>query len=191
MWDANGRRPDREIAAPSNPMPVGREFIAECYECQSELWLRTHKGDFYTYQDGAWPEAEDRRVHSQLWHWLEPKQYMKKVKDGFEATAWEPNIHKVTNVIEAMKAITHLDGNHEAPLWTDKPPLYALDDDGKPLPPGEIVIFDNGLLHVPTRSLLPHTPQFFGHNRSAGSSSCTNSGTTRPRSSVYRKSSAT
>src|SRR5262245_35726495 len=118
MWERdNGAR---IIAPPSNPMPVAREFIGELYLVGGEFQLRTHKGDFYVYCGGAWPEAEDRRVHSQLWHWLEPKLYLK----GEDARAWEPNIHKVNNVVEAMKAITHLDGTQEAPLWADEVPLY-------------------------------------------------------------------
>jgi putative DNA primase/helicase len=57
-------------------------------------------------------------------------------------------------VIDALKAAVLLEGG-EAPMWTDRrihPPAH------------DTISMANGLLHVPTRTLHPHTPRYFTHH---------------------------
>jgi len=71
----------------------------------------------------------------------------------------------VSNVIDACKALTHMDATIDASSWIHggidgkggqgASPLFSSE---------EIVGFANGLLHVPTRTLLDHSPTFFSQN---------------------------
>jgi putative DNA primase/helicase len=58
-------------------------------------------------------------------------------------------------VLDALRAAAHLDGSIEPPTW--------LNDAGG-TPAHELLACANGLLHLPTRMLLPHTPSYFNHN---------------------------
>jgi putative DNA primase/helicase len=61
----------------------------------------------------------------------------------------------VGNVLDALAAAAQLDNMVSAPAW--------LDGD-REVPAEAIISCGNGLLHLPTRTLLPHTPTFFTHN---------------------------
>src|SRR5205823_3813743 len=54
-----------------------------------------------------------------------------------------------------LQAAAFLDGKIAPPAW-----LTA----GAGPPVEEIAVCANGLLHLPARTLLPHTPAFFSHN---------------------------
>jgi putative DNA primase/helicase len=61
----------------------------------------------------------------------------------------------VSNVLDGLRGASQLDGAIAAPAWLD----HVLGP-----PAEEIVACTNGLLHLPTRHLAPHTPAFFSHN---------------------------
>lgn len=57
----------------------------------------------------------------------------------------------MSNTLEALQAIGHLGQDITPPAWLK---------DGE-VPASEMVAMTNGLLHLPTRTLQPHTPDFF------------------------------
>ena len=73
---------------------------------------------------------------------------------------FDPKAHDVTEVVTAVRNLAHRpSGQYAPPCWldgADKHPDHAPDD---------IVAVRNGLLHLPTMTLLDKTPNFF--NRSA------------------------
>jgi putative DNA primase/helicase len=146
----------RITAPPSNPMAVARDIVADCFRRDRVLLLRHWRGDFYRYACGVWTEAEDRGIRETAYHWLEKAVYMKAWKNGDEAEPWEPTSRKVNDVIDALKAIAFLDGRTEAPAWLDEASLA--------IPATGTIVMANGLLHVPTRTLVPHSPLFWSHN---------------------------
>jgi len=92
-------------------------------------------------------------VRAETYRWLEQAKYERVTEAGTSLVAWDPTRHKIDDVLDALRAVVVLDG--EPPLWTDG----AVD------PPADaIVSMRNGLLHVPTRTLLSHTPRFFTHH---------------------------
>jgi putative DNA primase/helicase len=56
----------------------------------------------------------------------------------------------------AMRAIVLVDSGRHTPMW--------IDSESNDPPAAEIVSMANGLLHIPTRTLLLHTPRFFTHH---------------------------
>ena len=61
-------------------------------------------------------------------------------------------------MVDALRAVAHLDSRVTAPAWIDDPLFHhhpaAI----------EIVAMGNRLLHLPTRSLAEHTPAFWTHH---------------------------
>lgn len=151
----SGEPDSHEVSPPTNPMGVARELVQALYtHTDGRLVLRAHRGDFYRWDGTCWPEAEARAVRGAAYKWLEDAVYM-KIKDGLpEPTPWDPTSRKISDLVDALKAIAHLDGTVETPAWLE----------GDSWPAGEIVPMGNGLLHVPTRQLLDHTPDFWAHH---------------------------
>jgi putative DNA primase/helicase len=67
---------------------------------------------------------------------------------------FKPKRSHVNDVLDAVKAVTNLDSSNRAPVWLG----------AAPVPANEIVACRNGLLHLPSGQLYPHTPEFFCHN---------------------------
>lgn len=145
------------VPAPTAPSKVARELVKNLYtHTDSRLILRNHKGDFYRWDGTCWPEAEARGIRGAAYDFLEDAVYFKVSKITGKETieSWNPSARKISDVLDALKAIARLDGNIEVPAW--------LEDDSWPA--SEIVPVKNGLLHVPTRQLLDHTPTFWSHH---------------------------
>jgi putative DNA primase/helicase len=140
----------RLVPPPTDPMAVARQFVAERYTDGEALLLRHHRNTFYRYVGDHYPEDDERRVRSELWHWLETAQYAK----GEALVPFEPNRHKIANVLEALKAIGHIAEGVQPPVWLEG-------DRTSPIIAGEVVPLANGILRFSTRELQPHTPALF------------------------------
>jgi putative DNA primase/helicase len=138
---------ERIVPSPQHPMGVARAFISDQHTLRDELTLRHHRGAFHVYDGRCWPEAEERRVRGAVWSWLENALYI----DDQKVKPFNPTRYKVANVMEALAAIGHVDGHTQPPLWIDTGPA----------PASEIVSMANGLFHLSTRTLHPHSPRLF------------------------------
>lgn len=143
--------PGQEVPPPSNPMAVARDLVSNLFTRDPEMVLRCHRGDFYGWDGSCWPESESRGIRGRVYRYLE-SAFCRDSKDRL--VPWDPTRRKVDDVIDALRAVTYLDGNLEPPAWTDD----------SEAPSAEIVAVRNGLLHVPTRTLTEHTPRFFTHH---------------------------
>lgn len=142
----------RIVPPPADPMAVARQFLAEHYTGEGEAQLvKRHRGSYHTHQGAYWREAEDSQIRAVSYEWLEDALY--PTDHGY--APFQPNRSKVANMLEALQAITYLDGSVDPPAWLD-------DEARRPAP--EIVAVRNGLLHVATRELQPHTPLFFNQH---------------------------
>jgi putative DNA primase/helicase len=132
-------------------MAVAREIVRNLYQHDDGLVLRDHRGDLYQWSGTCWPEIDRRDVRGAVYAFLEHADY-DHPKEGL--TAFAPSRRKVDDVLDALRAVVILDSRLDAPTWTTPHTLGA----------SEIVAMRNGLLHVPTQTLLPHTPTFFAHH---------------------------
>ena len=98
---------------------------------------------FFRDRQQYWPERDEAAVRAQVYAYLEHAKYWHATKDGPELRPWEPTRFKMANVLDALRAVTHLDETVQPPAW--------LDGDG--LDPHDLVVTANGILHVPTRRL--------------------------------------
>ena len=148
--DAGARR---LVPPPSSPMAVARDFAEARYiDNDGLLLLRDHRGAFYAWNQLCWTEIDRRDVRRDAYQWLEHATYIHP-KAG--EVPFNPTRRKIDDVVDALRAIVMLDSSAAAPCWTD----------GTTSPPAnEVISMENGLLHVPARTLHPHTPHYFCHH---------------------------
>jgi putative DNA primase/helicase len=138
------------VPAPSNPVAVAKMFLEHHYpdDVVGSL-LRHHRNTFHRYDGSSWPELDERRLESDLYLWLAGAKYWKKTKDDVELVDFEPTRYKIADLIDAIRAVTHLDAHITTPAW-----ITGEDQ-------GQVVPLSNGLLTIATRKLIPHTPAYF------------------------------
>lgn len=136
-------------------MGVARKIIEDHQDPNGELILRHWRGGWMQWQTTHWVEAEDRAVWSWTYQRLEHAEYEDARGD---VKPWDPNRHKVGNVLEALAAIAHTSEAIDTPSW-----LHSVRGprDHSNHRATEIVACSNGLLHVGTRELLNLKPLFY------------------------------
>lgn len=144
------------VPPPSSPLPVARKWMEANYASADGYLLRCHQSDFFAYSGTHWPEVAATNVRAQLYSWLEHAVWEVVNKDGFVDTVpWDPSRFKISNVVDALRSGIHLDEAVVAPAW--------LGGDTA-IPAADLTAVRNGLLHLRTRQLLPHTPAYWSHN---------------------------
>jgi putative DNA primase/helicase len=134
---------------PRAPYDVARQFLDRGFINAGRRTLHRHRGGFYCWNGAAYPEIDEAYLRSLLY------PFLAQCKAGQQQRPVKPNAAMVGNVLDALRAAAYLDDAIMAPAW-----LEQVAD----LPADEIIACSNGLLHLPTLDLLPHTPVFFTHN---------------------------
>jgi putative DNA primase/helicase len=143
---------ERETAAvlldPTDPMRSARELVAARFvDEQHRRLLHWHRDTFWLFQNGRYRNADDR-IRASVWQFLATARLDAKGNPFFKPTS-----HNVSNVVDALAAVCHLDSSINPPAW--------LDDSGDHPKAAELLGVGNGLLHLPTATLIPPTPRYF------------------------------
>lgn len=141
------------ILDPRDPYPGAVEFIARQFTRDGIRTLQEQTGVFYAYNGLRYAELEEAQVRSRLWRFA--AEGMQWSKHG-DAVPFQPTSSKVSNLLDATRALTHLPASSAAPCWLEPRP-------GDP-EPTELVPLANGILHVPSRAMMPPTPRLFTHH---------------------------
>jgi putative DNA primase/helicase len=132
--------------SPSQPMPVARKLMKGRTFRGLPTLLHWRSG-WMRWEEAHWIEIEERTVRSECYQRLEEAVYVTQ----FGKVDWDPNRHKISDVLDALRGITHLPESYHPSCWlpgtagTDSP----------------VIATANGLLDVRTRELRPLTPGFF------------------------------
>jgi putative DNA primase/helicase len=152
---------DIEIMLPSSrtPLPVARCLVENDYSHHDGLLLRFWRGAFWVWHRSHWLEAEEAELRASVYAFTEHAIF---IDDKGAPQPWSPNRYKVADVLDALRAVTHLGEHIDQPSWLST----TQGCDGTRIPsghwkPAEIVATSNGLLHVGTRTLDCHTPAYF------------------------------
>lgn len=132
-------------------MGNARVVVERKYTGPEGLVLRHSSDVFYQHRDTHYAEMEGNTVRSALWDFLDRARTTTRAG---AVVPFMPAPTQISGVADALKAITHL-ADVRPPLW--------LDDCVGP-DPIDVVSLRNGLFHIPTRALLPHTSKFFTLN---------------------------
>jgi putative DNA primase/helicase len=141
------------VPPPTEPMRVAHEFVQVLYTNSGGLLLRHYQDNFYRWTGTCWPVVAIRDVSAAVYRFLEHAQY---VDPHHGLKAFAPTRKKVEDVIHALRAVINLESSKDLPMWID-----SMQDDP---PASEVVSMANGLLHLPTRTLIAHTPRFFNQH---------------------------
>jgi putative DNA primase/helicase len=112
--------------------------------------VRHWRGSWMSWDGPAWSEMEHRTVMEGLYRRTERASFWQKKADQLELQPWAPNRHKIGDLLEAVAAICHLPQRTQPPAWLN--PGHGVTG---------IVACTNGLLDITTRTLQPHTPNYF------------------------------
>ncbi len=140
------------ILDPGDPLISAEIFVEKRYTKGRERTLQHHRGDFYCWNGTRYEGLEDNDLEAQVWRFLH-----RAFKYGPKASLvpFRPTRSKVAEVFAGLQAECHLSSSTCDPAWLD---------DTVDLPPSEIISCANGLLHLPSGDLLPHTPAMFNRN---------------------------
>ena len=139
------------ILKPSAPLICARAFVRAKYTAAGMHTLVHQKGLFYAWEQTHYAETDDEDVRASAYAFFD--KALRPVKGGI--VPFDPNRSKIANILEATAAETQLPSSIHQPAWLDT----------EPHPPATAIIAcTNGLLHLPTRNLLPLTPAFFAVN---------------------------
>jgi putative DNA primase/helicase len=136
------------LPPPNDPMAVARELVAARFAGTTDPIIRHWRGEFWRWQGSHWLEVADPALRAEAYAFTEHATYVKGKVDE----PWAPNRYKIADLVDALKAITHLSETVEMPAWLDE---------SHHLPATELVACANGLLHVPTRNRYHHDQAYF------------------------------
>ena len=99
---------DDLVPPPSNPMAVARRLVAELFSHGSTDLLLAWRGGFYRWDGRCWREWDEAAIRAKAYRFLENAEYLAIGFNGPERRPWEPIRSKIANVLEALRAVTHL-----------------------------------------------------------------------------------
>jgi putative DNA primase/helicase len=140
------------ILSTGSPLVSAREMIRRRYMQPGAQTIHHQQSTFFVWSGSHYREIDREEVRADVYRFLDGAQQLNK--EG-KQVPFNPTRNKVGDVFEALAAAAQLPGTVRAPTW--------LCDDDRPNA-DEFLACANGLLHLPTRALLPHTPAFFGVN---------------------------
>lgn len=143
----------REWPPPDKPVKVARQFIG-AYRYDEQPTLCRWNSGWYRWDGARWAEVSDEAMETELVQSLESAVY--EARDGGDIVYkdWDPNAAKINDAKRMLRSLIQAPELGDPPFWMDE-------RDGDPR---EYVPLANGLLHVPTRRLLPATPAYFTEN---------------------------
>jgi putative DNA primase/helicase len=140
------------------PLEVARSYVRSRIEEELEAEtpasaaptpdLRHWQHAFWEWKGSHYEELSDDDLQSALYFWLEQ---MKNAKDEEPVKPTEAMVKRVTHALRAAAQVANI---ADTPTWLGSAPH----------PPEDIIACQNGLLHVPTRTLLPPSRSFFNFN---------------------------
>ncbi len=136
------------VLSPGAPLDSARELVRRHHMDADHRTLHHLQGTFYRWAKSHYTESAHEIIRAATWEFLDGALR----EENRKLVPFAPTKSKVGNVIEALAAVAQLpDGTH-APAWiVPRPELDST----------SILSCANGLLHLPTRTLLDHTPSFF------------------------------
>ncbi len=137
---------------PKTPLESAKLFVAADYMRSTFLTLRHQNDSFYAWNSSFYVEVSAGDIRARLYEF--PSNAVRHTDNG-DTAPFDPNRNRVADVLDALKAVTHLAATVEAPIWLDNKANG---------PARDIIACRNGLLDMSTRKLTPPTPTFYTHN---------------------------
>jgi P4 family phage/plasmid primase-like protien len=134
---------DKIVVPIANHVGRARKFVAIKHE-----HLQRWRDDFYDYDAGRYVPAADEVIRANLYRFLDGACH--RTPDGLKPVL--PNIKLVNETLSALRAVTLLNNDREAPCWLDR---------RKQPNPEDLICFPNGILNLQTAEFMPPDPALF------------------------------
>ena len=136
------------VLDPSDPLATARRFVAEEFTLDKVRLLHHHHGDFFSWEKTCYTLLPESEIRAKVYLFCEESV---QKKEG-SPTAFRPSSRKVSEIIDALCAVTQLEESIQAPGWLDAAP---------DLPPSDLLPCVNGLVYLPDLQILRHDPKYF------------------------------
>ena len=148
------------VLDPAHPRACAREFLERT---EGYRTLRHHNGNWYALSGprSAYVELESAGVRAALYRFLEWSVVSCGTKDNPKFEPFKPGLGIVNAVLDALRSLVHLPAAHQPPCWLP----HATHRCRSTWNPHDVIAVANGLVHLPTRALIPATPDFFTTNQ--------------------------
>jgi putative DNA primase/helicase len=160
IWDKTDPFTGELIVPRGAPLVTAKQFVRRLHTQHSMggVSYRTihhQNASFYTWQSSHYGEQTPEETRSTIYRFLDGAKTIDP--ETRRIINFDPNKNRVANVAEALAAEVQLSRSVRAPAWLDGASPDAPN-------PADLVACKNGLLHPPTRKLLPHSPALFVFN---------------------------
>ena len=142
------------VLNPKAPLDNARKFVALRHWCRDEnvRSVQFWQGQFWGWNGAQWRVVDDATVRAKVYEFLDKAE--REIRRDC-LVRFEPDISAVNKTVDALRATANLEPQYEMPGWFGECPIENI---------RELVACQNGLLYVPERRLLPHTPRFWSPN---------------------------
>jgi putative DNA primase/helicase len=138
----------------TTPMGLASAFLRDRYtdDAQRPLLARWAH-EWYRMRDGYFRVVDDEAMRAEIWGFLDTVTVVIHDEDGVRHEPLVPRRAMVSEVEEALRA----DGRAPRVGWEPPSWLSGRTD----MPPEDLLVCPNGLLHLPSRRFLPPDPDLF------------------------------
>ena len=137
------------VLDPSTPYNTALAFIEIKYSNPGGRALHYYQGEFFHWTGPHHCTIDLDTIRAEIYDFLDTADCPDK--QG-ETIPFRPTSRRVSDVLDALKAAANSPAQIAVPCWISNDPSIC---------PTEIIACKNGLLHIPSRRLLSHTPDFF------------------------------
>lgn len=160
-----------EYPPPSAPYAVAQQLYQEHLSNEGLSHLAAWRGGWMAWQQTRWVEVDAAALRQSIYAALSQAKYWYETTKIAEWRPWNPDKHKMVNVLESLAAVVHLSSDIDPPAWindvsgTQTGPMPMIETassgDVTQTPAAQMVSCRNGLLDLSTRRLHDHTPALF------------------------------
>ena len=159
-----------EFPPPTAPYEVARQLFRDYLTDPGLSKLAAWRGGWMAWRVTHWTEVDAAQLRQTVYAALSRAFYWHETKAGTEERDWNPDRHKVTNVLEALAAVVFLPSDIDPPAWINEHGEHgpaavtpAPADTFRPAndDAAQMVSCRNGLLDLSTRTVRDHTPALF------------------------------
>lgn len=145
------RHADDVVLDSKDLMATARRFLDGEFQGDDGPVLLRSRGLWYRHVGPNWEEMPDEDLRARMWLWLDAAK--KLAKEG-AIEPFKPSKGQVDSSIDALRAVALVPGV-TVPGWL--PGFTGAD-------PKDLISLSNGMLHIESRRLLPHTSAYFTLN---------------------------
>jgi putative DNA primase/helicase len=132
---------------------TAERFVQTRYSWDGVRTLHWWNEEWWAWDGTRYRVVEDGAVRKKVYDFLNTAEIEMRLRGGktkYEAV--QPSRSMVNNLVDALKSVVFLDREVTMPGWFGDAPLEDL---------AQLTAMENGLLYLPTRQLLAHTPRFW------------------------------